>query len=105
MLLFSFASSSLLLVNKLCLHVMPLPSFISLTQFVVCALTTKALMLSGQVAEDAFEWRKVKPYCYYVCMFVATIYCNMRALQHANVETIIVFRACFVTCCSVASRF
>ena len=50
-------------------------------------------MASGQVATDHFEWRKVKPYLYYVGMFVATIYANMRALQHSNVETIIVFRA------------
>jgi len=52
------------------------------------------LMASGMVAPDHFEWRKVKPYLLYVGMFVATIYANMRALQHSNVETIIVFRAC-----------
>ena len=50
-------------------------------------------MASGIVVPDHFEWRKVKPYLLYVGMFVATIYANMRALQHANVETIIVFRA------------
>ena len=53
----------------------------------------QVLMASGMVAPDHFEWRKVKPYLLYVGMFVATIYANMRALQHSNVETIIVFRA------------
>ena len=51
-------------------------------------------MASGRVARDHFVWWKVRPYLVYVCMFVATIYANMRALQHSNVETIIVFRAC-----------
>jgi hypothetical protein len=55
-------------------------------------------MATGLVATDHFEWRKLKPYLLYVGMFVATIYANMRALQHSNVETIIVFRA-------VRSRF
>ena len=50
-------------------------------------------MGTGLVATDHFEWKKVKPYLIYVGMFVATIYTNMRALQHSNVETIIVFRA------------
>ena len=94
MLLFSIASSSLLVINKLCLHAMPLPSFISAAQFTTASLTVVALMACGCVPTDHFEWKKVKPYCVYVGMFVMTIYCNMRALQNSNVETIIVFRAC-----------
>ena len=50
-------------------------------------------MSSGSVPKDKWEWYKIKPYLVYVGMFVATIYTNMRALQHSNVETIIVFRA------------
>ena len=94
MFLFSIASSSLLLVNKVCLHLLPLPSFISVAQFVCAAATALALMGLGRVPSEPWEWRKVKPYCIYVAMFVATIYCNMKALQHSNVETVIVFRAC-----------
>ena len=57
-------------------------------------------MASGAVERDRWEWYKIKPYLYYVCMFVATIYANMRALQHSNVETIIVFRsACPLIVC------
>ena len=94
MLLFSVASSSLLLINKLCLHAVPMPSFISVAQFAVASITSILLMWLGRVPTDHFEWKKAKPYCIYVSMFVATIYCNMRALQHSNVETVIVFRAC-----------
>ena len=122
MLNFSLASSSLLLINKLCLHYFPVPAFVSTLQFftssvtaivslsdsrpaaksspqndasrfVFTGCTAQALMGAGVVKRDRFEWHKVKPYLVYVGMFVATIYTNMRALQHSNVETIIVFRA------------
>ena len=93
MLNFSLASSSLLLINKLCLHYFPVPALVSTLQFFSSSVTAIALMASGMVKPDHFEWSKVKPYLVYVGMFVATIYANMRALQHSNVETIIVFRA------------
>jgi len=64
MLLFSVASSSLLLINKIALHLLPLPSLISTAQFVVSALTAVGLMAYGAVPPDRYEWRKVKPYCY-----------------------------------------
>ena len=38
----------------------------------------------------------MKPYLLYIGMFVSTIYCNMKALQYSNVETLIVFRACCI---------
>lgn len=94
MLLYSAASSSLLLINKLCLHYIHAPSFISTLQFISASVTPVALMATGLVPKDGWEWVKVKAYLYYVGMFVCTIYCNMKALEHSNVETIIVFRAC-----------
>ena len=39
MLSFSLASSSLLLINKLCIHYVPVPAFISTAQFVSAATT------------------------------------------------------------------
>ena len=91
---YSAASSSLLLVNKLCLRRLPLPSLVSSLQFVATVVAALGAMCSGSVKPDYFEWRKVKPYLLYVVLFCTTIYCNMMALQHSNVETIIVFRAC-----------
>ena len=43
---------------------------------------------------DAFEWKKMKPFGIYCIAFVASLYCNMRALSQSTVETVIVFRAC-----------
>ena len=100
MLSFSIASSSLLLINKLCMHYIPAPAFVSTLQFFCAAVTSIVLMARGTVASDGWEWQKVKPYLYYVVMFVCTIYANMRALQHCNVETVIVFRsACPLIVC------
>jgi len=95
---FSVCSSTLLLVNKVCMHMVPAASFISTVQFIATGITCVTLKWSGLAVVDDFEWVKVKPYLYYVVMFVATIYCNMKSLEHSNVETIIVFRACCPLC-------
>jgi len=91
---FSAASGSLLIINKLCIHAIPAPSFIATIQFAVCTLFCLFLRTSGLAAVDGFEREKVRPYLAYTGMFVCTIYCNMKALQNSNVETLIVFRAC-----------
>ena len=78
MLAYSLASSSLLLINKLCLYHLPAPSFISALQFISAGVTAMFLMATGIVPRDAWEMVKFKAYAYYVCMFVATIYCNMK---------------------------
>jgi hypothetical protein len=115
MLAFSACSSSLLLINKLVIHYIPMPSFVSTAQFAVCTIFILGLRITGAAEVDGFEWEKVKPYLYYTIMFVCTIYCNMKAaaaragpsphsrshaplapqaLQYSNIETIIVFRSC-----------
>ena len=94
MLLFSLAASSLLLVNKMVMHAIPLPSFVSTLQFVVTAIASYTVMWTGHAPIEKWEWPKVKAYLYYVGLFVGAIYCNMKALQYSNVETVIVFRAC-----------
>jgi hypothetical protein len=78
MLAFSAASSSLLLINKLCLHLIPAPSLISSLQFVFCVVFIAGLKMTGTAVVDDFEWAKLKPYVNYTIMFVATIYCNMK---------------------------
>ena len=75
------------------MHHIPLPSFVSTLQFVVTALASYLWMLVGGAPMESWEWPKVKAYLYYVGMFVATVYLNMRALQYSNVETVIVFRS------------
>jgi hypothetical protein len=90
---YSLISASMLLVNKTVLRSVPLPALVSVLQFAVSAAFVLLLKASGRVAVDGFEWPKVKPYCVYVCLFAGSIYTNMRALELANVETVIVFRS------------
>lgn len=72
---------------------LPLPAVISFIQIVSSAVIVLALKVCG-VAVDGLEWSKVKAYGMYIVAFVAAIYANMKALEHSNVETVIVFRAC-----------
>ena len=90
---FSASSSSLLLINKLCMAHVRAPSLLATLQFGMCTAFALGLKWSGAVNVDDWEWTKLKPYLLYTAMFVASIYCNMQSLAHANVETLIVFRA------------
>jgi len=97
---YSTCSASMLLVNKLVQHfiVGRIPSTISSTQLlfaciiVICLPASFHEMVGG--APDKFQLQKVKKYATYSVAFVASLYCNMRALETLNVETVIVFRAC-----------
>ena len=94
MIMFSAASSSLLLINKLCIHLIPAPSLIAALQFAVCTVFILLLKHSGYQEVDDWEWIKVRQYLLYIGMFVTTIYCNFKALEVSNVETLIVARSC-----------
>lgn len=90
---YSLCSSTLLLANKMAMEYLPIPSVVSFIQILFSAVIILLYkMLGGPV--DSLEWPKVKAYSMYIVAFVAAIYANMQALQHSNVETVIVFRAC-----------
>ena len=86
---YSLISASMLLVNKTVLRSVPLPALVSVLQFAVSSAFVLLLKASGRVEVDGFEWAKVKPYCFYVCLFAGSIYTNMRALELANVGTVL----------------
>ena len=94
MVVYSIVSASMLLINKMCLHVVPLPGLVSVVQFVFAAVSIALIKVSGVAIVDDFEWRKVRAYLLYVGLFVIGIFTNMKSVQKANVETVIVFRAC-----------
>jgi len=48
---------------------------------------------SGVLKVDPLKWDYIKPYLLYTFFFSTGVYCNMRSLNIANVETVIVFRA------------
>ena len=90
---FSVSSSGLLLVNKLCLKEVALPSFLAVLQFVASVLCALGLAATGQAELDGLAWPRVRIYLVYIGLFATAIYSNMQALTHSNVETLIVFRA------------
>ena len=94
MTMYVIASSSLLLVNKVCMHRVPLPAAVSTLQFLVTGGFVALLKATRSAEVDGWEWEKVKPYLLYGPLFCATIYTNMMALSLSNVETVIVARAC-----------
>ena len=98
---YSLCSSSLLLMNKLSLQYIHVPSVLSLIQIVSATVFVFTIKYVFKQEVDGFEYDKVKAYSLYIFAFVSCIYCNMKALEASNVETVIVFRACTPICVSV----
>ena len=90
---YSFCSGTLVLLNKLTLHFLPFPSLVVAFQLLACILIIYGAQFCGKIDVDAIRWEYVKPYLLYTFFFSTGVYCNMRSLNIANVETVIVFRA------------
>ena len=93
-LLYSFCSSSMLLINKLAVASFPMASFVTSFQLYFCSIVVLLMNQYDCIELEEFEWAKAKPYMIYVCSFVLGLFTNMMSLQHGNVETVIIFRAC-----------
>ena len=79
--LYSFASSMMLLINKIVFTLVPLHSGVTAVQLIFCAGVVFGMQGMGWIDVDNFEWEKVKPYLYYVLGFCLSIYANARALS------------------------
>lgn len=93
MVAYSICSSTLLLANKTTMIYLPRPGIINSVQIIFSLFFMFFVRLSG-VNIDKLEWHKAKHYIIYVSAFTISRYANMKALQHSNVETVIVFRSC-----------
>jgi GDP-mannose transporter len=91
---YCICSAGMLIVNKLAVHHVPMPGFVTSCQFSTCAALVYGMKLCGVLVADDFEWAKVKYYIIYVLSFSIGTYTNMKVLSMANVETVIVFRSC-----------
>ena len=99
---YSFCSASMLMVNKLTMSVLPLPSTVTVIQLLCsCGFVLIGKKL-GYLRADSLDWDKAKPYIIYVLAFALGMYSSMRSLEESNVETIIVFRACSPLVVSIA---
>jgi drug/metabolite transporter (DMT)-like permease len=90
---YSFCSGTMILLNKLTLHFLPFPSLVVSFQLLACVIIIYMAQCLGKIQVDALQWEYIKPYLLYIFFFSTGVYCNMRALNISNVETVIVFRA------------
>mmetsp|Transcript_6570 Transcript_6570/g.11443 ORF Transcript_6570/g.11443 Transcript_6570/m.11443 type:complete len:365 (-) Transcript_6570:40-1134(-) len=90
---YSLCSGSLVLINKLILHLLPFPSLVIAFQLMAAILFIVIASYTGLIECDPLRWKFVFPYLAYTVAFSLGVYCNMKSLQFSNVETVIVFRA------------
>jgi drug/metabolite transporter (DMT)-like permease len=90
---YSFCSGTMLVVNKLVAYHIPAPAFIASVQIVVCICLVLGAHVAGRVAVEPMTRGRVLPYAYYSILFAGSLFTNIHALKHSNVETVIVFRA------------
>jgi GDP-mannose transporter len=75
------------------LFYLPFPSLVVAFQLLACILMIYGAQFAGYIQVDPLKWQYIKPYLLYTLFFSTGVYCNMRSLNIANVETVIVFRA------------
>jgi len=86
-------SSLMLIVNKLCVHLLPAPSFVLLAQFFCSWFAVKVCGMCGLIVVDELEYSKLRAFLPISLAFLAAVFANVKTLQFANVETFVVFRA------------
>ena len=94
-------SGGMLVLNKLAVHHVGAPAFVTLAQFVATAAFVCGGWACGCVTLDTARWQRLKHFVVYVLAFSAGTWANMKVLMAANVETVIVFRSCAPLCVCV----
>ena len=84
----------MLVINKLAVHHVGAPAFVTLVQFVASTAFVAVGWLCKAIELDALRWSRLRHFIIYVCAFSAGTWSNMKVLMSANVETVIVFRSC-----------
>lgn len=86
-------SSLMLLANKMAVHFIPSPSLLLLIQIGFSVLGVLLLGAVGAIDVRLASPRQLLRFLPAAIVFAATMFTNMNTLRHANVETLIVFRA------------
>mmetsp|Transcript_7549 Transcript_7549/g.13154 ORF Transcript_7549/g.13154 Transcript_7549/m.13154 type:complete len:308 (-) Transcript_7549:170-1093(-) len=98
-------SAMMLLVNKLAVHHLPTPGFVLFCQLLASGVVTWSAGRMGYVEVDEMSFNKVRRFWMVPVAFLMTIFANIKILQHANVETFIVFRASTPIVLSILDAF
>lgn len=93
--LYGFCSSSLLVINKIAMWMLPDASFILFCQFLASSLAVRILKVARPDMDiELLKWEKAKPFLVATAVFYMCLLANTKALQSVNVETVIVVRSC-----------
>jgi len=93
--LYAFCSSTLLVINKVSMHLVPDAPFILFCQFLASSLAMKGLGYAKPDIEiEELKWEKAKPFAAATLVFYLCLLSNTQALKSVNVETVIVVRSC-----------
>jgi len=99
--IYSLCSSSMLVVNKLAVAAIPLPTVVSGAQLVSSALVPLLMQVCGVPVIGKMTTGRVAPYVVYTSMFAAGLFANMKALLLTNVGAVIAARCCLPLIVSV----
>ena len=91
---YSACSSSMLVINKLAVQELPLPTVVSGAQLAVSALVVLVLKVIWPTTMGPMDKTKIVPFMVYTAMFAAGLFSNMKALMLSNVGAVIAARSC-----------
>ena len=91
---YSLCSSSMLVVNKLAVAAIPLPTVVSGAQLVSSAAIPLVMQACGAPVIGKMTAARVVPYALYTTMFASGLFANMKALLLTNVGAVIAARCC-----------
>merc|ERR1712190_533766 len=93
--LYAGCSSTLLVLNKVAMYMVPNASLLLFIQFCFVVTFCKTLKLcKPEIDLEPLKWEKVKPFAVAVFVFYICLLSNNKALKGVNVETVIVVRSC-----------
>lgn len=93
--LYAGCSSTLLVLNKVAMYLVPNASLLLFIQFCFVVSFCRVLKLCyPEVDVEPLKWEKVKPFAVAVVVFYICLLSNNKALKGANVESVIVVRSC-----------
>lgn len=90
---YAMVSGPMLVINKVTVHFLPAPTFNLICQMAASAGFVFLADQAGLVKSEPLEWPKVRKFLSLILAFVGVIFCNMKTIQYANVETFITFRS------------
>mmetsp|Transcript_19791 Transcript_19791/g.64334 ORF Transcript_19791/g.64334 Transcript_19791/m.64334 type:complete len:320 (-) Transcript_19791:42-1001(-) len=91
---YSLCSSTMLVINKLAVNHLPLPSVVSGVQLLFSVAVVLALAASDPSVMEPVRWSKVRPFLVYTACFAGGILSSIKALEATSVGAVVAARSC-----------